>query len=212
MALQYIAPFKLIDAQTQYEWRNATDTWKDDNGVIHFSGVEQRRAVETRTYEATIKDTETQIPPVEQNPDNLQSPWLCDGLAYSCDLHEPLTRRIREVWIKQGDWVTVRPINPEPTPATPRYYVSRTVRRDADGNYYDFDATGYGGTPTYENGMGYYMFKVHDYMGNPGWAIAQSIVTDLSNRTRSSQYSMYVYSSADTPPTSGWIGCTVAQA
>lgn len=111
MALTYIADWRLVDAQTQYEWRNAVDSWTDEQGVVHIQSVEQRRQTETRTYEATITDDSTPIPPTEQNPENLPSPWFCDGIAYSCDLTEPLTRRLREVWIKQGDWTTVRPIN-----------------------------------------------------------------------------------------------------
>ena len=106
--LQYIAEFKLVDANTQYEYRNAVESYTDGNGVIHIDSVEQRRAVETRTFEATIKDTENEIPPTAQNPANLSNPWHLDGLSFTQSLDTPNSRRIREVWVKRDDdWETI---------------------------------------------------------------------------------------------------------
>ena len=87
------------------------------------------------------------------------------------------------------------------------YTVSDCSASSANGAYAAYDTSGYGGTQTYSNGS-YYMFKVFSAdTGDVNWVLGTSISTQCDYAP--DDYICYA-PNADTPPTSGWTGCSVS--
>lgn len=64
----------------------------------------EKRMVETRIYEAGVSDDHV-ITSTPANPDNLQSPWQCEGIDWDAPRGQPLQKTVREVWVnKSAPW------------------------------------------------------------------------------------------------------------
>lgn len=74
------------------------------------------------------------------------------------------------------------------------------------------DATGYGQTPIYSNGNGYYLWRIRDDDDDIYWVIDNQIENFSISDNAQNRYNYYVQSTAVTPPTSGWNnGITVSE-
>ena len=54
----------------------------------------EKRMVETRIYEARVSDDHV-ITATPVNPDNLQSPWQCEGIDWDAPLGQPLQKTVQ---------------------------------------------------------------------------------------------------------------------
>jgi hypothetical protein len=71
----------------------------------------QMRMVETRTWQATLTDALDDVPgsvdqgyPGSVNPGNLSSPWRLESVDYGRTQSQPMSKVVRETWVKEGAW------------------------------------------------------------------------------------------------------------
>lgn len=106
------APYTLVDQREEYEYR------KVYNFVGGFYVQNKRRAVTTMTWEATLTDNWSDSPSAYQhdqgwpgsvNPGNLSSGdgWKLYAVEYSRGLSQPMSKVVRETWVRTGTWETL---------------------------------------------------------------------------------------------------------
>lgn len=89
-----IANFRLLDDEGSYQRRY---------NFIGINSGRQRRAIRTRTYQATCTPDHVYNSPV--NPGNLSSPWRCMRWKKTDDPDNPTISTLMEVWeMPTGSW------------------------------------------------------------------------------------------------------------
>ena len=105
MSVYTYADYDLVSQQEQFEYRRGA-----------FLNGYKRRSVTTMTWEATLQDQIPEDPnshdqgyPGSQNPGNLSTSdgWRLYSVEYSKSLSQPLSKVVRETWIKTGSWETL---------------------------------------------------------------------------------------------------------
>lgn len=109
------------------------------------------------------------------------------------------------VTVAAGDTLSLSAEYTEQSQGGADYIVSGASDTTANGDYnLDSSKTGYGSSPVYTNGTQYMHKRNCD--GDIAWVIKTAVVDSQSSPPNG----IYCVSSASTPPTSGWTGCTVS--
>jgi len=116
----YASVWELVEDNTDYEYRNFTTVILGAGLVIDTQ--QQRRKIRSKTYAASIKDGNNEIPApdylaglnsIEANPENLSpvgtadNQWHCDNISYTKELSVPLSRNVRVTWVINGVWENI---------------------------------------------------------------------------------------------------------
>jgi len=110
MSVYTYADYTLTEQREEYEYR------KVYSFVGGFYSELKRRPVTTMTWEATLTDEIPEDPashdqgwPGPQNPGNLSESdgWRLYAVEYSRGLSQPMSKVVRETWVKTGSWVVI---------------------------------------------------------------------------------------------------------
>ncbi len=104
----------LIDISQDYEERYAYQ-WEVTPGSpsqMTYTRTLMRRTVETRIYVAALPDNEP-FPGIV-NPDNLSPAdgWHPQNVRMPRQRAQPLSKSVRETWVKYGSWTAAGPSEP----------------------------------------------------------------------------------------------------
>lgn len=113
------ADYELVEENEQYEYHHSYGyvLWVQVSHRIY------RRSIHTMTWEATLQETipgaieaynHEQGYPGYVNPGNLDEAdgWMLQSVEYTKNLSVPLSKDVRETWVKHGDWELVEDIEP----------------------------------------------------------------------------------------------------
>ena len=111
MSVYTYADYELVSVREIPEYRNK---WTIIMPVV--TKQRQMRMIETRTWQATLTDDVPEAPaaykhdqqyPGSVNPGNLSSPWRLESVEYDKTQSQPLSKVVRETWVKEGAWQNV---------------------------------------------------------------------------------------------------------
>jgi hypothetical protein len=111
------AGYKLVEEREDYEYKIFRFAYVA-YPTTYIERQTKRRSVHTMTWEATLQESvpeaseeydHTQGYPGSVNPGNLSTSegWRLYSVAYTDSLDQPLSRRVRETWMKTGAWEQV---------------------------------------------------------------------------------------------------------
>lgn len=124
MAIYAYTNYTLVDEHEEFEYRNSYFFYAGQLVSNHL----YRRSFHTKTWEATPTDAIAGSPaeynheqgyPGAQNPGNLSEAdgWRLQSVEYSRAISQPMSKSVRETWIKYGAWEDLGEQVP-PAPAT----------------------------------------------------------------------------------------------
>lgn len=108
MSVSTYAGYELVEQREEFEYRYINQSFAGIYTVL------KRRSVMTMTWEATLTDELPDVAgsvdqgyPGAQNPGGLGSDWRLYSVEYSKALSVPMSKVVRETWMKTGAWETV---------------------------------------------------------------------------------------------------------
>lgn len=119
MAIYAYTNYTLVEEREEYEYRNSYFFYAGSLVSNHL----YRRSIHTKTWEATPTDAiagaaaqynHDQGYPGAQNPGGLSinDGWRLQAVEYTRSLSTPMSKNVRETWIKTGDWEDLGDITP----------------------------------------------------------------------------------------------------
>ena len=111
MPVYTYTPYTLVEENEEFEYRNSYFFYAGTLVSNHL----WRRSIHTMTWEATLTDAingsasaynHEQGYPGSVNPGNLseQNGWRLQSVEYTKVISTPMSKNVRETWIKYGDW------------------------------------------------------------------------------------------------------------
>lgn len=102
---------KMSDVQTYANYELVEESWEPETRFFRIifqttHVVQTQRMVHSKTYEATLQESQPFPGPV--NPENLDThQWRLQSCTCTKQLSVPLSKRVSETWILEGKWEVI---------------------------------------------------------------------------------------------------------